>query len=92
MLKYHQNISISFSFCINVHSFIICTAGFLCKNMDMKIHNMEMMNDSTHQMKEMKICLMKKIPSYEGVIDLETIDKNKDGKVYQDYDGLQCYI
>ena len=53
--------------------------------MDMKIHKMEMMNDSTHQMKDNENMSNEKDSIVRsGVIDLETIDKNKDGKVYQD--------
>ena len=55
------------------------------KTMDMKIHKMEMMNDSTHQMKDNENMSNEKDSIVRsGVIDIETIDKNKNGKVYQD--------
>jgi len=56
------------------------------KTMDMNIHKMEMMKDSTHQMKSSEEMSNEKDSSivHSGVIDLESIDKNKDGKVYQD--------
>ncbi|MEW6005549.1 MAG: heavy metal-binding domain-containing protein [Stygiobacter sp.] len=57
-------------------------------SMQHKMHNMKMMKDSTHQMMmENKKEMMgeKKSPLIrEGEIDLESIDENKDGKVYQD--------
>ncbi len=55
------------------------------KTMDMKIHKMEMMKDSTHQMMNNEEMSDEKYSIVRsGVIDLEAIDKNKDGKVYQD--------
>ena len=55
------------------------------KTMDMKMYKMEMMNDSTHQMKDNKEMPDEKNSIIRsGVIDLESIDKNKDGKVFQD--------
>ena len=55
------------------------------KTMDMKIHKMEMMKDSTHQMKDNKEMPDEKDSIVRtGVIDLRSIDKNKDGKVFQD--------
>ena len=46
---------------------------------NMKMHNMEMMKDSSHKMLDKKNSIVRK-----GVIDLKEIDKNKDGKVFQD--------
>ncbi len=55
------------------------------KTMDMNMHKMEMMNDSTHQMKDNKEMSEEKDSIvHSGVIDLQSIDKNKDGKVFQD--------
>ena len=55
------------------------------KTMDMDMHKMEMMNDSTHQMKDNKEMSDEKDSIVRtGVIDLQSIDKNKDGKVFQD--------
>jgi len=49
------------------------------------IHKMEMMNDSTHQMKDNKEMSDEKDSIVRtGVIDLQSIDRNKDGKVFQD--------
>ena len=45
----------------------------------MNMQNMETMKDSTHKMKEKGNSIVRK-----GVIDLNTIDENKDGKVFQD--------
>ncbi len=57
-------------------------------SMQHKMHDMKMMKDSTHQMMmENKKEMMgeKKSPLIrKGEIDLESIDENKDGKVYQD--------
>ncbi|MFA3783407.1 heavy metal-binding domain-containing protein [Melioribacteraceae bacterium 4301-Me] len=52
-----------------------------------QMHNMKMMKDSTHQMinEEHKMTKGKKSPWIrEGEIDLNAIDENKDGKVFQD--------
>jgi Cu(I)/Ag(I) efflux system membrane fusion protein/cobalt-zinc-cadmium efflux system membrane fusion protein len=55
---------------------ILCSSSFAQEKMDsttnhknMKMHNMEMKKDSVVR---------------EGVINLQKIDKNKDGKVFQD--------
>ena len=45
----------------------------------MNMQNMETMKDSTHKMKDEGNSIVRK-----GVIDLNAIDENKDGKVYQD--------
>ena len=53
--------------------------------MNMDMHKMEMMKDSTHQTKSNEEMSNEKDSIVRsGVIDLEAIDKNKDGKVYQD--------
>ncbi|MFZ5948598.1 MAG: heavy metal-binding domain-containing protein [Stygiobacter sp.] len=56
--------------------------------MQLKMHDMKMMKDSTHQMmmknKKEMMDKMKSPLIREGEIDLEAIDENKDGKVYQD--------
>ncbi|MEG8946452.1 heavy metal-binding domain-containing protein [Rosettibacter firmus] len=52
-----------------------------------KMHDMKMMKDSTHQKMKNKKEMMDKKKSpliREGEIDLEAIDENKDGKVFQD--------
>lgn len=52
-----------------------------------QMHHMKMMKDSTHQMMndEHKMTEGKKSPLIrEGEIDLNAIDENKDGKVFQD--------
>jgi membrane fusion protein, copper/silver efflux system len=55
------------------------------KTMDMNIHKMGMMSDSTHQMKNNEEMTDEKDSIVRtGVIDLQSIDKNKDGKVFQD--------
>ena len=52
-----------------------------------KMHDMKMMKDSIHQMmmeNKKEMIEKKKSPIIkEGEIDLEAIDENKDGKVYQ---------
>jgi len=51
------------------------------------MHDMKMMKDSTHHMmnEEHKMTEEKKSPLIrEGEIDLNAIDENKDGKVFQD--------
>ena len=69
-----------------VFTFIISATSFSQEKMDytknhknMKMHNMEMMKDSSHKIMEKKNSIVR-----EGVIDLQTIDENKDGKVFQD--------
>jgi hypothetical protein len=60
------------------------------QNMDsMKMNHknmqgMHMTNDSTHTMKMDSVKNVSNSIVREGVIDLKAIDKNKDGKVYQD--------
>ena len=68
-----------------VFTFIISATSFSQEKMDytknhknMKMHNMEMMKDSSHKIMEKKNSIVR-----EGVIDLQTIDENKDGKVFQ---------
>ena len=69
-----------------VFTFIISALSVAQEKMDstmnhknMKMHNMEMMKDSSHKMLDKKNSIVRK-----GVIDLKEIDKNKDGKVFQD--------
>jgi Cu(I)/Ag(I) efflux system membrane fusion protein/cobalt-zinc-cadmium efflux system membrane fusion protein len=53
--------------------------------MDKKMHNMDLINDSTHHMNDNnKMPGQKNSIVRSGVIDLKAIDKNKDGKVFQD--------
>ena len=55
------------------------------KAMNMNMHKMEMMKDSTHQTKNNEeMSNDKNSIIHNGVIDIESIDENKDGKVYQD--------
>lgn len=69
-----------------VFTFIISASSVAQEKMDstmnhknMKMHNVEMMKDSSHKIMEKKNSIVR-----EGVIDLQTIDKNKDSKVFQD--------
>jgi len=69
-----------------VFTFIISASSFAQEKMDstmnhknMKMHNMEMTKDSLHKMMDKQNPIVR-----EGVIDLKSIDKNKDGKVFQD--------
>ena len=66
--------------------FLFAVSSFAQEKMDstmnhknMKMHNMEMMKDSSHEMMDKKSSIVR-----EGIIDLHAIDKNKDGKVFQD--------
>ena len=69
---------------------VVSTSFTFAQNMDsMKMNNktmqsMHMTNDSTHTMKTESAKNVKDSIVREGVIDLKAIDKNKDGKVYQD--------
>ena len=72
--------------CSFVFVFTMIFTGLLLAQQDstmnqknMKMHNMEMMKDSSHKMIDKKDSIVR-----EGVIDLQAIDKNKDGKVFQD--------
>ncbi len=69
-----------------VFAFIISAKSFAQEKMDstmnhknMKMQNMEVMKDSSHKKTDKKNSIVR-----EGVIDLQSIDKNKDGKVFQD--------
>lgn len=67
-----------------MHSKMNCTDTANCEkmrtNMDHKTMDHSMMTDSTvHNMTKEKDSIVR-----EGVIDLEAIDKNNDGKVFQD--------
>ena len=63
-----------------------CTDTAKCENMKANMDHSKMMNmkdhkmmDSTHKMSDKKDSIVR-----EGVIDLKAIDKNNDGKVFQD--------
>ena len=68
-----------FSFCFTALSFAQEKSDSTMNHKNMKMHNMEMMKDSSHKMLDKKNSIVRK-----GVIDLKEIDKNKDGKVFQD--------
>jgi Cu(I)/Ag(I) efflux system membrane fusion protein len=60
------------------------TQDSTAKSKTMNMHKMEMMKDSTHQMMDNEKMSDEDSIVRSGVIDLEAIDKNKDGKVFQD--------
>ena len=69
-----------------VLAFIVSASSSAQEKMDstmnhkkMKMHNMEMAKDSSHKIMGRKDSIVRK-----GIIDLQSIDKNKDGKVFQD--------
>lgn len=69
-----------------VFTFIISATSFAQEKIDstmnhknMKMQNMEMTKDSSHKTMDKKDSIVR-----EGIIDLKSIDKNKDGKVFQD--------
>ena len=76
----NPNKMIAFTFALIA---IISSSSFAQVKMDStmnhKKHNVEMMKDSSHKMMDKKDSIVR-----EGTIDLMTIDKNKDGKVFQD--------
>ena len=72
-------ITFSLAFIFTAFSFAQEKADSTKNHEKMKMQNMKTMKDSTHKMKEEGNSIVRK-----GVIDLNAIDENKDGKVFQD--------
>ena len=72
-------ITFSLSFFLTAFSFAQEKADSTMNHEKMNMQNMETMRDSAHKMQDDGNSIVRK-----GVIDLNDIDENKDGKVFQD--------
>ena len=72
-------IAFVFAFTLTVSSFAQEKGDSTMNHKNMKMHNMEMEKNSSHKMMDKKDSIVRK-----GIIDLQSIDKNKDSKVFQD--------
>jgi hypothetical protein len=79
--KIEKNLIIAFAitFIFTAFSFAQGKEDSIMNHKKMNKYNMKTMKDSTHKMKEEGNSIVR-----QGVIDLIAIDKNKDGKVFQD--------
>jgi membrane fusion protein, copper/silver efflux system len=79
--KIEKNLIIvfAFAFIFTAFSFAQGKEGSTMNREKMNMQNMKTMKDSTHRMKEEGNSIVR-----QGVIDLNAIDENKDGKVFQD--------